>query len=447
MSALAAILLATLAFAFALADSALLAESFDDGVDASHARERQHRVLSFGRLAAQLGTGVAVAHALSLRQRDSSQAALLGLLAGVLLVALTEVAAREVGDQRGARVRAALQPLLRLAQLLLAPFVAVGMRLDDALLRAMPPQEVSEVTREETAEQFREIVAAEADVSREERALIASVFTLGDTQVSEVMVPRVDVIGVDIETPWSELVDRVRSSAHSRVPVYEDTIDEIVGVVYAKDLLPAVIAGEPPEAGWESLVRPATFIPATKRADDQLRDFRQSGSHLAVVVDEYGGTEGIVTIEDLLEEIVGEIRDERDEEEADVEAQDGRRYWVSARVTLDELSQILGVPIEHDEVSTAGGLIYELLGRVPRNGETLTVAGFRVVVERVVRRKIQRLYFERLPEPDPGDRDDETSEPDDVREESSQVPTGNATRAARATARAARDAATADGVE
>ena len=203
MSALAAVLLAALAFAFALADSALLAESFDDGIDGSHARERQHRVLSFGRLAAQLATGVAVAHALSLRQRDSSQAALLGLLAGGLLVALTEVAAREVGDQRGARARAALRPLLRLAELLLAPFVAVGMRLDEALLRALPPQEVSEVTREETAEQFREIVAAEADVSREERALIASVFTLGDTQVSEVMVPRVDVIGVDIETPWS----------------------------------------------------------------------------------------------------------------------------------------------------------------------------------------------------------------------------------------------------
>jgi CBS domain containing-hemolysin-like protein len=259
------------------------------------------------------------------------------------------------------------------------------------------------------------------------------------------MVPRVDVIGVDRETPWSELVDRVRSSAHSRVPVYEDTIDEIVGVVYAKDLLPAVIAGVPPEDGWESLVRPATFIPATKRADDQLRDFRQSGSHLAVVVDEYGGTEGIVTIEDLLEEIVGEIRDERDEEEADVEAQDGRRYWVSARVTLDELSRILGVPVEHDEVSTAGGLVYELLGRVPRNGETLTVAGFRVVVERVVRRKIQRLYFERLPEPEASDGDDAASDADEAREESGQVPTGNATRAARATARAARGAAATDG--
>jgi CBS domain containing-hemolysin-like protein len=237
-------------------------------------------------------------------------------------------------------------------------------------------------------------------------------------------------------------VDRVRSSAHSRVPVYEDTIDEIVGVIYAKDLLPAVIAGEAPVPGWESLVRPATFIPATKRADDQLRDFRQSGSHLAVVVDEYGGTEGIVTIEDLLEEIVGEIRDERDEEEADVEAHDGRRYWVSARVTLDELSQILGVRIEHEEVSTAGGLIYELLGRVPRNGETLTLAGFRVVVERVVRRKIQRLYFERLPEPESEDGDGSASEGDGARDDSGQVPTGNATRAARATARAARGAAT-----
>jgi putative hemolysin len=431
VSAALALVLAALAFAFALADSALLAESFEDVDEGSGAAlERQHRMLSFGRLAAQLGTGVAVARALALPGRTTSEAAILGLLAGALLVALTEVAAREVGDLRGARVRAALRPLVRLAEVLLAPFVAVGMRLDESLLRALPPQEVSEVTREETAEQFREIVAAEADVTGPERALIASVFTLGDTPVSEVMVPRVDVIGVDIETPWSELVDRVRSSAHSRVPVYEDTIDEIVGVVYAKDLLPAVIAGEPPEPGWETLIRPATFIPATKRADDQLRDFRQSGSHLAVVVDEYGGTEGIVTIEDLLEEIVGEIRDERDEEEAAVTSEGDRRFWVSARVTLDELSEILGVPVEHDEVSTAGGLVYELLGRVPRAGESLTVAGFRVVVERVVRRKIQRLYFERLPEPESEDGED--ADLPEARVDDARFPAANAVRAARA---------------
>jgi CBS domain containing-hemolysin-like protein len=225
---------------------------------------------------------------------------------------------------------------------------------------------------------------------------VAGVFELGDTQLSEVMVPRVDVVGVERTTAWSEVVARVRSAEHSRLPVYDGTIDDIDGVLYAKDVLSAVVAGDEPAGGWTTLVRPAQFVPATKRVDDQLRDFRATGNHLVVVADEYGGTAGIVTIEDVLEEIVGEIRDERDDEEPPLEVEDGRRFWASARLTLGELSDALGHDFRHDEVTTAGGLVYEVLGRVPRNGERLTLGPFRVIVERVVRRKIQRLYFERV---------------------------------------------------
>jgi len=257
---------------------------------------------------------------------------------------------------------------------------------------------VDEAARDEAAEQFREIVTAEADVGAEERAFLAGAFTLTDTPVSDVMVPRVDVVGVPHDAPWAEVVARVRSSRHSRVPVYDETIDDVVGVLYAKDLLPAIVIGEAPET-WNTFVRPATFIPTTKRVDDQLRDFRASRNHFAVVVDEYGGTAGIVTIEDLLEEIVGEIRDERDNEVPPVESEGPDRFWVSARLTLAELSEVLGYLVEHEEVSTVGGLIYELLGRVPRNGERLTIGPFRVVVERVVRRRIQRVYFERRDDP------------------------------------------------
>jgi CBS domain containing-hemolysin-like protein len=397
MSVVLSIALGALAFLFAMADSALLATAFARGEDVR--LERRHRALAFARLLAQLATGVAVSVALDLPARSTTHAVLIGLAAGLLLVALTEVAAREIGDALGERALGPLRPLAVVAEVVLAPIVTLAASLDDSLRRALPPLEDNEVTREETAEQFREIVAAEAEVTEPQRALLAGVFTLGDTQVSEIMVPRIDVIGVERETPWSEVVDRVRSSGHSRLPVYEETIDEIDGVLYAKDLLRYVIAGEEPDAGWTSLVRTPEYIPATKRIDDQLRDFRQRGAHLAVVVDEYGGTAGIVTIEDILEEIVGEIRDERDEEESPVVAEGDRRFWVSARVRLDELSEVLGVPIEHEEVTTAGGLVYELLGRVPRAGESLTIAGFRVVVERVVRRKVLRLYFERLPEP------------------------------------------------
>jgi CBS domain containing-hemolysin-like protein len=321
------------------------------------------------------------------------------VLLGVVLVALTEVAGRELGDALGERAVARLQPLVRLTELVTWPAVALSVNLDAALRRAMPPADADAQAREDATEQFRQVVAAEAEVGSEQQTLLAGVFSLGDTEVHEIMVPRVDVVGVEQTAPWSEVVDRVRSSEHSRLPVYDDTIDDVVGVIYAKDLLPAVLEGEPPDGGWATLVRAATFIPRTKRIDAQLREFQATRRHMAIVVDEYGGTAGIVTIEDILEEIVGEIRDERDDEDPPIEREGEDRFWVDGRVTLDELSEALGRDFAHEDVSTVGGLVFELLGRVPRNGERLTINGFRAVVERVVRRQIRRVYFERLPAP------------------------------------------------
>ncbi|HEX2779119.1 MAG TPA: hemolysin family protein, partial [Gemmatimonadaceae bacterium] len=246
-----------------------------------------------------------------------------------------------------------------------------------------------------TAEQFREVVSADAEVTRDERILLDGVFTLRETEVREVMVPRVEVVAVDRETPWSEVVDRLRSTGHARMPVFAEAIDEIVGILYAKDLLPAIVAGEEPADGWASRVRPANFIPATKTLDAQLRDFKASGSHIAVVTDEYGGTAGIVTIEDILEEIVGEIRDEHDEEDAELEREGTTRFWVSGRLSLDELSEATRHDFRQDDVTTVGGMVYSRLGRVPRAGESFMMEGFRVVVERVVRRRIVRVYLER----------------------------------------------------
>jgi CBS domain containing-hemolysin-like protein len=210
------------------------------------------------------------------------------------------------------------------------------------------------------------------------------------------MVPRVDILGIDRSLPWSEMLDRVRSSEHARFPVFDETLDDVVGILFSKDLLHSVITDTPPAHGWPSLLREPTFIPATKAVDQQLRDFQAGGTQIAIVVDEYGGTAGLVTIEDILEEIVGEIRDEYDDEDAPIEQRDGRRFWVSGRVPVHELGEALDHEFEHEESTTVGGLIYERLGRVPRSGEQLTVDGFRVVVERVVRRRVERVYFERV---------------------------------------------------
>jgi CBS domain containing-hemolysin-like protein len=240
------------------------------------------------------------------------------------------------------------------------------------------------------------VVRGEGGASVDQRAILHRIFSLGDTEVHEIMMPRVDILGIERSTPWSEVVDRVRSSQHARLPVYDKTLDRVIGILFAKDLLGAVIADSEPAPCWQTLVRPALFIPESKTIDSQLRDFKSSGSHLAIVVDEYGGTAGLITIEDILEEIVGDIRDEYDTEEPEIESEEGKRFWVSGRVPLDELSELLGSPMERDDVSTVGGLIFELVGHVPRAGQELQLDGYRVVVERVVRRRIERVYFERL---------------------------------------------------
>ncbi len=362
-------------------------------------RERLHRTLSFARVVALLSAGAAWAIAFGIADRPPLQAALLGAVLAAAVVSVVEAGARGAGEQAPARIGRQLISFVRVLDVLLAPAVWLGARIDAALQRALPSLPRLEEEREATAEQFRQVVAAEGYVSRDEEALLHGVFSMGDTSVQDVMVPRVDMVGIELSTPWSDVVARVRSSEHARFPVYDESIDELSGILFAKDLLPAVLADEPPEGGWQRLVRPATFIPATKPLDDQLRDFKASGTHIAIGVDEYGGTAGLITIEDILEEIVGDIHDEYDVDAPAIEQRDGRRFWVSGRVTLDDLSSALDHEFTSDDVTTVGGLVYERLGRVPRAGESFTLADFRVVVERVVKRKVERVYFERAEAP------------------------------------------------
>ncbi len=380
------------------AEGALLAKPARDAAVPPDTRQRDidHRALAIARRLAQLAAAAAAAVALGLG-REGGWAASAGVLViAILLGGITEVGARMVGDARGLDRLGSLRHVLATVRIVMSPAVALGRRVESILLRRFPAEAPDDAARESSQEQFREVMAGGLDVSRRERALLHGVFSLGDTSVSDVMVPRVDVVGIDHETPWSEVVDRVRSSEHARFPVYAETIDDITGILYAKDLLPGIILDEEPHGGWLALARAPQFIPATKTLGDQLRDFKASHTHIAIVVDEYGGTAGLVTIEDVLEEIVGDIHDEYDVEEPEVEQEEGKRFWVSARVTLDELSELLGHTFDDEAVATVGGLIYERLGRVPVAGEQIVIDGFRVVVERVVRRRVRRVYFERM---------------------------------------------------
>ncbi len=396
-----AILAALFGMLWAAADGALLAleppRERGEGptVAGMGARSRAHRALSFARIAAQLTAAIAVTYALEIHRALFPVALASGLLVGFATMMLLETAPRAVGEAAGARMLATLRPMVRLAEGIFAPIVLLAMRAESRLNRAFPPEEMDEGgdSREQLGDREGDRATP---IPRDEPGILRGVFSLGDTEVQDVMVPRVDIMAVERDAPWSEVLDRVLSSEHARLPVYDETIDHIVGILYAKDLLPIVLSKRAPDEGWPALIRPATFVPASKIIDQQLRDFRATGTHIAIVVDEYGGTAGLVTIEDILEQIVGDIRDEYDVEEAPIEEQEGRRFWVSGRVSLDDLSAALGHRFEREDVATVGGLIFQALGRVPRAGEELTLDGFRIVVERVTRRRIERVYFERL---------------------------------------------------
>ena len=394
-----AVVLAALA---AAADGALLGGDPDPEpappiVGDLRRRELAHRALALTRVLAHLAAGAALARGFELTRADGVRGVLVMMVAALVTVMLVEGIARSLGFATAPRFAVQLTPLVRTLEVVLAPVLRAGIALDGLFERFLPPPTLAERAeqREEAAEQFRQVVTAEADVSRDEQALLHGVFSLADTTVRDIMVPRVDIVGIDLATRWSEVVDRVRSSEHARFPVFDDTLDNITGILYAKDLLPFVIDDDEPMLGWQTLVRPASFIPISKPIDLQLRDFKASRTHIAIVSDEYGGTAGLVTIEDILEEIVGEIHDEYDDEEPEVEQEEGRRFWVTGLLTIDELSELLGQDFSQHDVTTVGGLVYEAFGRVPRAGESVNVGAYRLVVERVRRRRIERVYFER----------------------------------------------------
>jgi len=395
-----AVALAALA---AAADGALLGGDPDPEpappvVGDLRSRELAHRALALTRVLAHLAAGAALARGFELTRADGVRAVLAMMAAALATVMFVEGFCRSLGFVTAPRYAVQLAPLVRLIEIVLAPVLRAGIALDNLFERFLPPPTVAQRAEqlEEAAEQFRQVVAAEADVSRDEQALLHGVFSLADTPVRDIMVPRVDIVGIDLTSPWSEVVDRVRSSEHARFPVFDDTLDNITGILYAKDLLPFVIDDDEPMLGWQTLVRPASFIPISKPIDEQLRDFKASRTHIAIVSDEYGGTAGLVTIEDILEEIVGEIHDEYDDEEPEVEQEEGRRFWVTGRLTIDELSDLLGQDFSQHDVTTVGGLVYEAFGRVPRPGESVSIGAYKLVVERVRRRRIERVYFERL---------------------------------------------------
>ena len=238
-----------------------------------------------------------------------------------------------------------------------------------------------------------------------EKKMIYSVFDIGEMLAREVMVPRIDMVALEAGTPLLEATDAAIRHGHSRIPIYEETVDHIVGILYAKDLLK--VFRQHGRSGGDSvrlpsLTRPAYFVPETKKVDELLRELQQRRVHMAIVIDEYGGTAGLVTIEDILEEIVGEIRDEYDEsEEPMVKPLGPDEYEVDARILIDDVNELLAAKLSDEESDTLGGLIYNRLGHVPEPGEEIEVDGVSLKVLNVKDRRIGKILIQRETPPEP----------------------------------------------
>jgi len=246
---------------------------------------------------------------------------------------------------------------------------------------------------EETPGEAAQPEAAEDQslIERDEQRLLQSIVDFGGTLVREVMTPRPDIVAIPADATLDQLRALFREQEYSRIPVFKENLDNILGVVYVKDL---VLASEPSGSGSiETLIRPAAFVPETKRVPDLLKEFQRKQVQMAIVVDEYGGTAGLVTIEDLLEEIVGEIRDEYDVETEPV-VDEGNGSWVfSAKASIDEVRDRLNVGIEPEGFETVGGYVLTRVGRVPQVGETFELDGLLVEVLEAERRRIHKVRF------------------------------------------------------
>ena len=342
--------------------------------------------------------GIAVGTFLVLRETGHTWIALAVTIVGALLaLVVLEAVPRLVVARSPERWGLRLVPAIGVFRLV---FGLPAMLLDTAAARVLRRRGAGEQEAADESEELLRLVElheGNGGAQNGEISMIRRVTQLVDTAVREIMVPRIDMVAVEASEPVDEALRVVVERGFSRIPIYEETVDNIVGVVHAKDILGYLADGRRP-ASLREIARAPYFVPEGKRIDELLAELREHKVHLAVVVDEYGGTAGLVTIEDVLEEIVGEIQDEYDREEATMQRVSDREAIVDARVSLDDLNELLGLEIESEDVDTVGGFVYHQLGRMPAPGDEIRVDGLTMRVLSVLGRRIKKIRVEKVAE-------------------------------------------------
>jgi CBS domain containing-hemolysin-like protein len=273
------------------------------------------------------------------------------------------------------------------------------------LLKSQWPAPVAAQMTEDELKIWVQSEQEEGGLEREERQMIYSIFQFGDTLAREIMVPRMDMLAFEVSTSLIEAIKAFTHTGHSRVPVYEDDIDNIIGLLYAKDLL-QVMENSRENDSMRGLLRPAYFVPDTKKADTLLAEMQTQRIHMAIVVDEYGGVAGLVTLEDIIEEIIGEIQDEYDLSEEELVQQAGPdEYVFLGRIDLDDFNETMDSNVPKGESDTLAGYLYDHFGRVPHDGESLETDGLLITIEQVIGRRIRRVRARRITVEEKGDKE------------------------------------------
>jgi CBS domain containing-hemolysin-like protein len=331
------------------------------------------------------------------------------IISTFLILIFAEVTPKSYAFQRAEKVALFTATPLSILHKLFSPVAIVMTTVANLILKVFGLKLVNPepFVTEEEIKILVDIGEEEGIIEGEEREIIEGVFEFSETLAREVMVPRVDIVALDVNSTFEEAIDTINMSGHSRIPIYEETIDNIVGILYAKDLLKYFGLKNPPPL--KAIMRSPYYVPETKPIDELFREMRAQKIHMAIIIDEYGGTAGLVTIEDILEELVGEIMDEYDiNEESMVKEIAPDEIIVDGRMNLEELNEMLGVNLPAEETDTIAGFVYDHISHIPKAGEEFEYDGVLIRVEEVRGRRITKLRIKKVTrgEKDEGEEDD-----------------------------------------
>jgi CBS domain containing-hemolysin-like protein len=339
--------------------------------------------------------GTTIATSIAVRHFDTAGEIVSTVVMTLLLFVFAEVTPKTYAIQQTDRVALRAAPLLWLIGGLLGPLAKFLLRLANVIMPGKGLKEGPFITEQEIRA-YAEVASDEAQIEEGERDLIHSIFEFGDRIVREVMVPRPDIVAIEDDQALRDVQALVLTHGYSRIPVFHEEVDNIGGIIYAKDVLKALHQGKQ-DSPLAEVLREAHYVPETKKVSELLREMQKEKFHIAIVTDEYGSVSGLVTLEDLLEELVGEITDEYDKEEPEIAEVEPGVYRVSGKASIDDVNELLGVELPDEEWDTVAGFVLDLFGRIPNEGEEQGFQGLSFRAEEVLGRRISKVLITPAP--------------------------------------------------